>query len=174
MVPVRNWKYSIVKVRQPQFNQILKRRGLSYRDIARATGLDPSFVRRFAIGERYFDMPSIQKLERLRAFQGESWYYPVWESEYLDRRERLRATKRSGVTVAKVRYALSLPVFEQARLRQGLNVKQLSEKSGVTQQTIYRVLREPDTSNVTAPTAKALADALGVDVLDLFEIREDA
>ena len=51
-------------------------------------------------------------------------------------------------------------------LESGLSQKNLSKKSGLTEQTISRLVRN---SNPTPETAEMIAGALGCDISDIFE-----
>lgn len=57
--------------------------------------------------------------------------------------------------------------LREIREDKGFSVTTLSERSGITRQTIYRLENEVDDS-ANSKTLKALADALGVKVTDFF------
>lgn len=56
----------------------------------------------------------------------------------------------------------------EARFRAGLTVADVSRTTGIHPATIYRI--ESGESTPRTPTAKKLADALGVDVADLLSL----
>lgn len=57
--------------------------------------------------------------------------------------------------------------LKEIRESKGMSVLELSKASGITRQTIYRLEEEKeDTAN--SKTLKALANSLGVSVMDFF------
>lgn len=57
--------------------------------------------------------------------------------------------------------------LKEIRESKGMTISELSKDSGITRQTIYRLEEEKeDTAN--SKTLKALANSLGVSVMDFF------
>lgn len=63
-------------------------------------------------------------------------------------------------------FSYDVEKIELAQKASGMSVIDLSSKSGVSIETIYRVFRQQNSP--TARTAKALSDALGLDIKTLI------
>lgn len=57
--------------------------------------------------------------------------------------------------------------LKEIRESKGMTISELSKDSGITRQTIYR-LEEKKEDTANSKTLKALANSLGVSVMDLF------
>jgi transcriptional regulator with XRE-family HTH domain len=154
----------------PAFRQIMEEKGLTYRDLAKATGLSPSFLQKFAAGQTCISEDSWAKINKTRAFNPRGGWCTF---ENVDkRRERLKAKrgqKTPSVKPKKPKHVINTQVLRDALISTGMSAKSLSKKSGIPIATVYRLMR-PIPRFTKARTLEAFAHALGLEMADLFSV----
>lgn len=175
MWPVRGYPKDghLVKVRQPGFAKDLKNSHKSLSEVAKLTKIPKSHLVEFAQGKVNWSDKTVARLRsKIRAFREGSaewqWFDHVTKEEW-DNRVRVQK-EESEMPKPLLKCRIDQGTFSEAHARSGLTMQDIAKKAGVSLQTLYRV--KAGKHYPRAATAKAIADALGVDVLDLFKIED--
>lgn len=171
----------LARVKQPRFSQIMKERGWTLRSMAMATGLSRSILSDFASGKKRITGETVERIaNKCRGFpsHGNEWWVVVTPEDWATRARPIPTTPTSDkgeidVAARVLGCVINQEEMIKAMLDKGWSMADLGNATGLTPQTLYNV--RSGRHFTRARTAKAIADALGMDVLDLFKVeREDA
>ena len=163
----KKWGEGIVAVKQPEFNNALKRYGITQADLARDSGVSKSMISAFASGKRLMTTTTLKKIGEIYPFVLSSEYWHALDPEtWAERNAQRKQAEAMYKRNPSINSTLDKAVIMDTLTKKGWTLQDLASEAGVTVQTIYNACAGRVRPRLS--TAQAIANALDVPLEKLF------